>query len=70
MSSIEQNEEVGIDLISCYHLTEDQATTIYDNTMNLFHTLSRLTAFSSLLVIDEKILSALVVLFENINLEN
>ncbi len=39
--------------------------------MNLFHTLFTLNDFSSVLIIDEKIISALVViLVENINSEN
>jgi len=57
--------------MTCYKLSEQQANPIYDQTMNLFHEFSTIIELSSLLTMDKKLLSSLVVfIMEIIDLEN
>jgi hypothetical protein len=71
MESIEEErkEKVKADLMIYYSLADQEAETVYHSAVELFHSLFTIVEFSSLLIIDEKIISALVILLiDNIDL--
>jgi hypothetical protein len=61
MSLTERKNEIITHLMTCYNVSEQQANPVYDQTVSLFHELSTIIDLSSLLTMDKKIISSLVV---------